>query len=667
MLASNLSSPCPNASGGPGCMLNPTGNCYLVYNDTCKLTTKGALTDQVVFRVSNNTGLMTLSGAIQAQSFDSQSSFDRLTSRLLNVNGNLSASAVAANVKSVTVGQTSNPSSSTISGTSTGNNITVSNRMTIQGNINASQSNAAFTGNDFNNLQIASLSTSSSVAWTDIQATARPALRVQSGGDYVAHFHQKTGGDSDGIKIQIGEKYPRRNNAFMQFTDEDGTILGQISGLTWGERQADINYVAEAQGYRHHIDNVTSTYMHMKNTANLADWNWGAELTMAGAAALSFTGCVGFGAAFCAPVVSYIIAHGIAAGVATGSRYAAFRGRDEAQKLLDRSKQVRTAWENNAGFDQSESKAPPWWNNWFGSFMRGLIGVPSDEANSNEVIASSPEDGSDYTDPNHPQNVSKSTNNYSTGVVYRTGSADYAEWLPLQKGEKKLMAGQVIGVHEGFVSLQTTGADNIFVVSTNPAVLGNMPKTNDLEKYVQAAFLGQVPVLVNGSVKSGDFIVASGNDDGLAVAVDPQNLGTSQLKNIIGIAWESAENDNAVNKINVALGISDGVGNIVDELRSDLAAVNEEIDGLMEMALAITQGHEPSVLELQEKGVLPMPILPDEMTFEASNVKVKRRGLQSKKTERSEALTQSVENPQGAAFEYSPELMEECFYRAMHL
>ena len=65
--------------------------------------------------------------------------------------------------------------------------------------------------------------------------------------------------------------------------------------------------------------------------------------------------------------------------------------------------------------------------------------------------------------------------------------------------------------------------------------------------------------------------------------------------------------------------------------------------------------------------MLPMPILPDEMTFEASNVKVKRRGLQSKKTERSEALTQSVENPQVAAFEYSPELMEECFYRAMHL
>ena len=99
VLASNLSSPCPNASGGPGCMLNPTGNCYLVYNDTCKLTTKGALTDQVVFRVSNNTGLMTLSGAIQAQSFDSQSSFDRLTSRLLNVNGNLSASAVAGECK----------------------------------------------------------------------------------------------------------------------------------------------------------------------------------------------------------------------------------------------------------------------------------------------------------------------------------------------------------------------------------------------------------------------------------------------------------------------------------------------------------------------------------------------------------------------------------------
>jgi len=668
VLASDLSSPCPNATGGAGCMLNPSGNCYLVYNDTCKLTTKGALTDPVVFRVSNNTGLMTLSGGIQAHSFDSNSSFDGLTSRRLSVGGRLSAGGVSASVASVTVGTTANPSNSTISGTSTGNNINFSNSLTVSGNIGASLSNATFTGNGFNNLQIGNLSPSSAVAWTDIQATARPALWVQSGGDYVASFHQTSGGNEDGIKIQIGEKFPRRNNAFMQFTDDNNTVLGQISGLTWGERQADINYVAEAQGYRHHMDAVTSTFMHMKNTANLADWSWGAELTMAGAAALSMTGCVGFGAALCAPVISYIVAHGIAAGVATGSRYAAFRGRDEAQILLDRSKQVRTAWENNAGFDQAESKAPPWWNNLFGSMMRGLIGVPDDESNNTQVVASSPEDGSDYTDPNPPSSTtSVSSQDYSTGVVYRTGSADYAEWLPLRKGEKNLMAGQVIGVHEGFVSLQTNGADNIFVVSTNPAALGNMPESNNLENYVQAAFLGQVPVLVNGAVKSGDFIVASGNNDGLAVAVEPQSLETSQLKNIIGIAWASAENDDAVNKINVALGISDGVGNVVDELRSELAAVNEEIDGLMEMALAIAQGHEPSVLELQENGVLPMPILPEEMTFEPSNVKVKRRGLKLKKTARTEALTESTGNPQVAAFEYSPQLMEECFYRAMHL
>ena len=95
-----------------------------------------------------------------------------------------------------------------------------------------------------------------------------------------------------GIKIQIGEMFPRRNNAFMKFTDQDGRVLGQISGQTWSERNKDLNHVVGAMGYRHHMDNAMNTYLHMKNTANSADWNWGAELTMAAAAGLSITGCI---------------------------------------------------------------------------------------------------------------------------------------------------------------------------------------------------------------------------------------------------------------------------------------------------------------------------------------------------------------------------------------
>ena len=145
-------------------------------------------------------------------------------------------------------------------------------------------------------------------------------------------------------------------------------------------------------------------------------------------------------------------------------------------------------------------------------------------------------------------------------------------------------------MYEGVASLQTHEADHILVVSTNPAVLGNMPESNEIENYVKAAFLGQVPVLVDGAAKSGDYIVASGNNDGLAIAVEPQSLQTSQLQDIIGIAWSSAENSDAVNEVNVALGISDGVGSIADELKTELAAVNDEIDGLLEMALTISRG-----------------------------------------------------------------------------
>ena len=41
-------------------------------------------------------------------------------------------------------------------------------------------------------------------------------------------------------------------------------------------------------------------------------------------------------------------------------------------------------------------------------------------------------------------------------------------------------------------------------------------------------------------VHSGDFIVASGNDDGTAIAVDPGALELTHLDGLLGRAWEDA-------------------------------------------------------------------------------------------------------------------------------
>jgi hypothetical protein len=45
------------------------------------------------------------------------------------------------------------------------------------------------------------------------------------------------------------------------------------------------------------------------------------------------------------------------------------------------------------------------------------------------------------------------------------------------------------------------------VITTAPAVLGNMPGKKDISLYAAVAFLGQVPIKVDGSVTAGDYIV----------------------------------------------------------------------------------------------------------------------------------------------------------------
>lgn len=62
------------------------------------------------------------------------------------------------------------------------------------------------------------------------------------------------------------------------------------------------------------------------------------------------------------------------------------------------------------------------------------------------------------------------------GVTYQSGSADYAEWLERVNPYETLSAGDIVGINSGKISKKTSNCEQFLVISTKPAILGNMPE-----------------------------------------------------------------------------------------------------------------------------------------------------------------------------------------------
>jgi hypothetical protein len=143
--------------------------------------------------------------------------------------------------------------------------------------------------------------------------------------------------------------------------------------------------------------------------------------------------------------------------------------------------------------------------------------------------------------------------NGSGGVSYVTTGGDYAEALPRLDPEEPIEKGDIVGVFAGKVTRRTTGAQHLLVISSRPAVLGNQPPEEQESEYENVAFLGQVEVKVRGPVRAGDFILASGENDGTGIAVPPEAIRTEHLTRLVGRAWETSEQP-AVKMVNCAVG-----------------------------------------------------------------------------------------------------------------
>lgn len=156
---------------------------------------------------------------------------------------------------------------------------------------------------------------------------------------------------------------------------------------------------------------------------------------------------------------------------------------------------------------------------------------------------------------NMPSGISNSNSiSRNQGIIYGSKGADYAEWLEKENPSEDFMVGEVVGVKGGKISRNTQDADHILTISLAPIVLGNMPDENRKNDFEKVGFMGQVPVLVQGEVSKGDYIVASGKNDGYAIAIAPQDIKLNNLKWVIGKAWSASEG-NGKSLINVSVGL----------------------------------------------------------------------------------------------------------------
>ena len=167
----------------------------------------------------------------------------------------------------------------------------------------------------------------------------------------------------------------------------------------------------------------------------------------------------------------------------------------------------------------------------------------------------------------------------SVGVTYQSGSGDYAEYLMKQFPAEKIYASEIVGVKGGKISKNVEGAEKLMVVSFKPIVLGNTPNDSALPNFEKVAFMGQVPVKVFGKVNLGDYIIPNGVNNGVGVAVAPDKIKHSDVKNIVGIAWSTAENPLAISTVNVAIGLNvNDNQKLVEKQQIEINGLKSEID-----------------------------------------------------------------------------------------
>ncbi|MCP4090939.1 MAG: hypothetical protein GY746_14285 [Gammaproteobacteria bacterium] len=199
----------------------------------------------------------------------------------------------------------------------------------------------------------------------------------------------------------------------------------------------------------------------------------------------------------------------------------------------------------------------------------------------------------------------KIENNNNGDVQYQSGGSDYAELLERMDHDEEIKAGDIVGVFGGKISKNTTGADWVMAVSDQAVVLGNAVYDGTEENYEIVSFIGQIPVFVNGKVNIGDYILASGANDGTAIAVSPPDLLPEQGPMIVGRAWAAKETEE-VARVNAVVGLPEAASTTM-ALARRVEAQQAEIDALKSQnRLLQTKVNEMDVLKAEMENIKTM-------------------------------------------------------------
>jgi cytoskeletal protein CcmA (bactofilin family) len=203
------------------------------------------------------------------------------------------------------------------------------------------------------------------------------------------------------------------------------------------------------------------------------------------------------------------------------------------------------------------------------------------------------------------------------GVAYESGGADFAEWMPRQKGLDPFPPGSIVGWHEDGLSNNTVDAVQSFAISTLPIVLGNAPKDSKKADYEKVALMGQTPIYVAGFVETGDFIVPAGDNKGYGIAKGADEITRLDFKEIVGVAWESKSNS-GISKINCAVGLNNNeLHKKFDEIELETRFLKEQSEALKEVLLAISNGNNQ---EIGENLLMRAGLQSPELRFSAPTV-----------------------------------------------
>jgi hypothetical protein len=165
----------------------------------------------------------------------------------------------------------------------------------------------------------------------------------------------------------------------------------------------------------------------------------------------------------------------------------------------------------------------------------------------------------------------------NVGVSFQSGGADYAEYLARADDNEEISCGDIIGVFGGRITKKTAGAGQVLVVSSAPAVVGNMPAEGEGHRYEKVALLGQTRVKVIGVVEEGDYVIPSGLEDGSGVAVSPEMMTADEFTKIVGRAWDSSPSA-GLKYVKIAVGVNSGdLARLLKTHEDEIAALRAEV------------------------------------------------------------------------------------------